>query len=1830
MIIYSGTKNRSIAAQNQFSYSFDGLMSNSTGISNIGFSGDSGNINLFKFSSGKIYDIENRHVWSYNPNQSINISGNIGTGHTNYYVNNNLVCLFTKKPNAFYKYFYINTDKTTVDFNLKINGNTGSLYSFVFPFTNYVGDQITGYLVNQNPNLNFSFEIFSGESFAQQYYTLTTVPTGFVSGSKSGQLILTYTSTGIDPNIFSSGNDSITGIQGYFIFNSNFGNFPYSFAIPVLPKPLYYADLIQIFTGVSGTSPFIYYDYSYNFQTKSSGDQNVFISLNNFTGHSGNLYNSGFAATGIISGSGSKFIEGFDYITGLSSGRIISLQRDFSGQFLTGNFITNKSILQVATGKIDYYYNILIYGGSGLARAPKGLTITGSGYALLTPSNVFIFGSRNVTGKGTGILTGYWSDIIQTGSGEGIVSNFEYFTGRNSELYENFFWDGIPYFGYDYLNTGVYKIYGITGITGYLIESFDSGIKNIQEYIYTNQRTGILLKSLVNLNSDDINVISGTTFGSNNLTDIPYVFGKTDGPEWVTDINIRTGYVGFSFTNFSPRDSGIVSHYELQFDKNFTNYKYIPTRLTLQGSNNNIAWNDLDDKQNLNLYNSSSNIFRVQNPGLYNSIRLIISGNELAHVNKEFLEDPFTYQNGLSIKKLYLYQNSGLITGNFDNLIKNPTDSRFISHLNTGEEIYISTGLKPFLWFTGSQNLRNDWSTITTSLDSSVQIAGGNNTYLYISINSGNTWVTGVGKKNWTSSSSSFDGKFLSCTASNDRIYISHDSGKNWSGYANYLDWSAIDISYDGRHQIAFVKNGTIPAYISRNTGVTWSGLSGANFNEPISSIQWKDVALSKTGSYALACGNNKVFRSINSGFNWVDLYDVSADIQVAANWSTAAMSADGKIQTIATDDINGILYRSINFGQNWTNHSTGQWAKVRMSYDGRIQAGGLIDNQLRVSYSTGRVWSGYNVSKNWKGISVSSGGDNIFAAASNSYDRIFDSDGAENNWYAFNKNFSTVSLTGTGINKYYNNIFLGYESYEPLQGNTITGFYISFENGYTPKQLTLEVSNSGNNYIQVYRKNTGINLIETGSISGFTISTNTGYKFYRFSFNENLPLEQIGINDTLNGLTCYSGWNINTGIATGQWFACDMSANGRVQAVVQDLSSGSLSRFTGEMLFSYNYGNTWNTTYITGTAASRVTLSDIAVSKQDGRYVLACRGGNNEYPLLFSTNSGTGFNWLGTGSGAYWKSAAMSYDGSIMIAVGNYYSVRLLSAMRSINTGLTWVRVPPANLGGNINLNKVVASYDGSIIAATSDPGSIYISTNTGVNWTPRLTDTPRAWKNIAMSANGSHITAVSDFDFVWVSNDTGNNWRPYFDDLTNFYHNGRWRGVCMSSGGEYQTIVGESISSTNIAPPYISNDTGNSWNLVSNFNDLNYFEDAACSSDGKYQIFVGTKTSTTLKDKIYSNCIYGSGEIFNFQEVRIKDANLYTAKNNNYFNTYINAITGSGNLNFRIFGSATGIISGITGSGYQNAVFYQTGLLTGLVSHDSTDGIFTWNNITISGTGLSNRVFLENPTGYKQSTGIVNFKTGLLEPYDILNISNYDFYYVTGQPTNLYEFNSLNYLINVLNSGATGAFLDNPFFDYPLYNQIGITGYKIPSQDTLILFSYLRSGEDGNQIRLYRDTSNLDAVSIPHRYLRSGQTFRAPVDNGKWSGLFRTFFSSVQKENTGVYIKFFEPETIANGSLTGVIFENNFDKNWKIFVTPISEGGIFNTGLTTGLIYNPVTKLFSGNFIVKSGLTYLGYSGLQINLNKRSFDHINNTGNLARYVISGNRFSFTGLIKG
>jgi hypothetical protein len=681
MILEQGSIYRSIPGQNEFSFEISLENSNISGISNIGFLGDSGSLNLFRFNSGQILDSNNRYVWSYNPRENIIISGNIGPGYLNYFINNKPVCLFSPHPERYYDNFYANTNKSILDFDLIVNGAIPE-YQIFYPENILSNQNVTGYVKNISSPLERSLKIFSGSIVDLNFdYTLNTISTNTISGGRSGVFVLT-------PSAINNLTGAVLNTVNLTL-NTNFGTFTQELNYSVFPAPIYFTDFITGYTGALGLIEDFTLEKFYNYELKSLYpiDRTVHVIVENFTGHSGQILSGEFVASGVVSGSFSKFIYGFDYITGRASGTGISIEDlDYYGKLPTGRIGENVSTLQFATGLIEYKYNLPIFGGSGTGFAPAGTIITGSGI-LTGNSNIsgFLYGFGKFYTTGNIRLTGYYNEGINIRSGNQNIYFLTGFTGIFTNDYSELNWSAHLVSGRGILGTNPGFYYGpgdlILGITG--VRAFEIGSGNNSGFLSLDttalrgvQSTGIYLRPLIKPNPG-LFVSSGIASSSENTSLANNIFTGNDYFYFTG----ATGWAVFDFTGYSPTDKTGITHVSFELDKNTLN---IPKNIGVQVRTNAGFGNIfLGDLTSLNLYNS--NIKYLQN-----------TTNSVINSNNTYLQVRFIYtstgiwphqstgnvelQRAVGIKNLQFYHGYAVNRVSGDSLVYNLNFNRMTGY----------------------------------------------------------------------------------------------------------------------------------------------------------------------------------------------------------------------------------------------------------------------------------------------------------------------------------------------------------------------------------------------------------------------------------------------------------------------------------------------------------------------------------------------------------------------------------------------------------------------------------------------------------------------------------------------------------------------------------------------------------------------------------------------------------------------------------------------------------------------------------------------------------------------------------------------------------------------------------------------------------------------------------------------------------------------------------------------------------------------------------------------------------------------------------------------
>jgi len=150
----------------------------------------------------------------------------------------------------------------------------------------------------------------------------------------------------------------------------------------------------------------------------------------------------------------------------------------------------------------------------------------------------------------------------------------------------------------------------------------------------------------------------------------------------------------------------------------------------------------------------------------------------------------------------------------------------------------------------------------------------------------------------------------------------------------------------------------------------------------------------------------------------------------------------------------------------------------------------------------------------------------------------------------------------------------------------------------------------------------------------------------------------------------------------------------------------------------------------------------------------------------------------------------------------------------------------------------SVAVSGDGARLAAVGSYGWLYLSTNSGVNWTPAVTSPSgsepyRPWTGVASSADGNELVAVCNFLPIFCSMNAGESWNQRGPATL-------WSSATVSANG---TVM--AAADNNEGSIYISRDHGATW--VASGAPHRRWRSIVSSGDGG-TLFAGADTGTSL----------------------------------------------------------------------------------------------------------------------------------------------------------------------------------------------------------------------------------------------------------------------------------------------------------------------------------------------------------------------------------------------
>jgi hypothetical protein len=587
----SGYNYRSFFEQTGLSFNLTASLNNLSGSGEFGFSGQNNKIG-FKFNSGRIYDFEDRYVFSYLEDSNFQISGNLDTGSYSYHINNNPVCFNGIKNNFKIKNFYVKTDQNTIlDVDLKIYGESPN-YDITINDKYLIDSFLTGIINNKSL---LDFRIFSGELVSpNQDFSIVTFP-NIVSGINKSNIIFQpntgdgiynltlnlYTDFGLvsqdftTTGIISSLADLVFLLSPNIFLISQEANTPYLLQEPVVVEQTY--SFSHEGTNAVGEN---YYGFNDDF---------VFEYHSGYLGIvNGNILGVNDLSTGINTGSfyGTGSIEitltGFNILTGinLTGTNLTSYNPSTGTQFfdisgsgdkfiylnLTGLGFINYSGIRPLFG--DYSSDFIGITGTGLASgyllnavAPYKLTgiskiiYPNSAVQVMNGSGIYEFQTSGISGIFTGIanyieitVTGILSNgtaypVLQKhyyNNFSGFLSKTEYITGMRPVVFSGIGTGISTGYANTFLTSSGYAIYTGTIInSGYLNEISNGATITTGIYSGDTSRTNNTI------------IFSGASFTGFRLVSSRYV--SDPSAITATGIYFSTGYNIYSenFSNYS-------------------------------------------------------------------------------------------------------------------------------------------------------------------------------------------------------------------------------------------------------------------------------------------------------------------------------------------------------------------------------------------------------------------------------------------------------------------------------------------------------------------------------------------------------------------------------------------------------------------------------------------------------------------------------------------------------------------------------------------------------------------------------------------------------------------------------------------------------------------------------------------------------------------------------------------------------------------------------------------------------------------------------------------------------------------------------------------------------------------------------------------------------------------------------------------------------------------------------------------------------------------------------------------------------------------------------
>ena len=682
----------------------------------------------------------------------------------------------------------------------------------------------------------------------------------------------------------------------------------------------------------------------------------------------------------------------------------------------------------------------------------------------------------------------------------------------------------------------------------------------------------------------------------------------------------------------------------------------------------------------------------------------------------------------------------------------------------------------------------------------------------------------------------------------NHSIVTSGD-GITWTGRGNTIFSSANAVAWNGSLWVA-VGEGTNDTIATSPDGITWTGRG-----KPILTNRGDGVAWNGNRWVAVGVGANDTIAYSDDGSNWIGAgKTILSSSASGVAWGNGLWTAvgNGSNDTIATSTdgitwigrgknvFSGFGRRVAWNGSRWVVVGFGTTHTIGYSDNGTTWTGG---GNTIFSQGIGVAWNG----SLWVAVGEKPGGQTTATStdgvtwqprsASGSFMNSIAWDGGQ--WIAGGTTIITssngISWSGpqtivlSSVNELaWNGRTTGPQGVQGFQG--IVGISLSsapdgvkgpngFQGPIGPQGIqglpgfsrtgpigatgSLQILNSTNN-----------TLLTTNGTSG-SLSSQPGLAFN----SAGTELTVNGIVRTTPLITQIVGTSPST-TAT----RVTTSSTGQFVALI----AGS-SIFT-----SADFGATW----IERTSAGSRDWTAIT-SSASGYFIAAIA-----LPTSFSSTA-----YISTDFGATWTPRVItteyemtfvrcSSNGSVLLALGTRLFV-------STDSGTSWAN--PSGVQFNIGWVDGAMSSDGTRMFAVGGFSHVYLSTNSGNNWSFSSASGERSRKSITCSSNGQTILATS-FNQAFRSTDFGSNWSQ-----TASFSVDQGRLVCSSNASIVFGLGGNDGGA--VSGIYVSRTSGDTWTLLRG-TPTTLSDTLACTPDGLY-LYLGIRGVENLNRFVFRGAI-------------------------------------------------------------------------------------------------------------------------------------------------------------------------------------------------------------------------------------------------------------------------------------------------------------------------------------------------------------------------------------